>query len=66
MRREIIKAETPLQRTACKHAMQAHKEKYGDYAPLGKLVTYKVKCNESLVWVEITSRTKSYVARIQN
>lgn len=64
MRREIIKADTQIHRTACKHAMQAHKEKYGDYAPLGKMVSYKVKCNDHLLWVEITSRPKSYVARV--
>ncbi|WP_426762534.1 DUF4060 family protein [Hafnia paralvei] len=61
--RHIIKGNPErTERAAMKAALNLHQEKYGDYGPTKKGVTYKIKVREEKFFIEIINREKSYVA----
>ena len=61
--RHIIKADpTQIERLAMEAALNQHQEKYGDYGPTKKGVTYTIKVSEEKFFIEIINREKSYVA----
>lgn len=63
-RSNIIRESDPEMRLACIAAINAHRDKFSDYAQIGKVCQYKVKTKNGINWVEVVSRPKSYVARI--
>lgn len=65
MRKDIIRETCEMRREACKAALIAHRQKYSEYCQLKKMISYKVKVQGIIYWVEITTRAKSYVASIQ-
>ncbi|MGO2975419.1 MAG: DUF4060 family protein [Hafnia alvei] len=61
--RHIIKGDpTQIERSAMEAALNQHQEKYGDYGPTKKGVTYTIKVSEEKFFIEIINRKKSYVA----
>lgn len=64
IRSNIIRESDPELRIACDAALKAHREKFSEYAQIGKVCQYKVKTSKGINWVEVVSRPKSYVARI--
>ena len=61
--RHIIKGNPErTERAAMKAALNLHQEKYGDYGPTKKGVTYTIKVREEKFFIEIINREKSYVA----
>lgn len=64
MRKVVIREPSEDLREICRVAINAHREKYGEYCPTGKVVDYKIKSNGNIKWIQVKSMPKSYVAKV--
>ncbi len=61
--RHIIRGKpAPAARQACKAALLAHQQKFGDYGPQRHLVNYRIEIDCQRYSVEVVNRQNSYVA----
>lgn len=67
MRKHIMRGCcTDEERKACKAALEAHVEHYGNHSPESIRTVYSVAVDGKKLSVEVVNRAKSYVATCMN
>lgn len=64
MRKVVIREHSKQLRDICMVAINAHRGKFGEYCPTGKVVDYKIRSSGKVNWIQVKSMPKSYVAKV--